>query len=148
MSTGSRPEVHASFRFTVEFNGAAQGYFTECTLPTLEVEVEEQKEGGYNTGTHLLPGRVKRGTVTLKHGLTSSSELLRWYMKVLEGKSDVKFDRKKVSIIHHDCLGKPVMRWDFENAFPIKWSGPALDSSASRIAIETLELAFQWVMVS
>ena len=141
-----RPEGHPAFRFAVQIDGVGEAAFTECTLPALEVDVHEEKEGGFNTGAHLLPGRVKRGSVTLKRGLTTSSELLRWYSDVMQGQ--LSSTRKQVSIVLYNSTGQQVMRWDFTGAYPNKWSGPALNASTNNIAIETLELSFESVTVS
>lgn len=141
-----RAEGHAAFRFVVEIDGLSEAYFTSCTLPALEVEVEEEREGGFNDGTHLLPGRVKRGTVTLRRGLAASSALLKWYLDVLQGK--VQESRRQVSVILYDSVGEQVMRWDFGGAYPHKWSGPTLDAASSSLAIEELELSFESVTVS
>ena len=61
-----RPDAHPAYRFSVQIDGLPGATFTECTLPALAVEIQEQKEGGYNVGSHPLPGRVRRGTLTLK----------------------------------------------------------------------------------
>jgi phage tail-like protein len=141
-----RPEAHPAFRFAVQIDGITEAVFSECALPSLEVEVEEEKEGGFNRGTHLLPGRVKKGSLTLKRGLTTSSALLAWYVDVMQGK--VQENLRQVSVILYDSLGEQVMRWDFSGAYPNKWSGPKLNSASNEIAIETLELSFQSVTVS
>jgi phage tail-like protein len=144
--SGSRPEAHPAFRFVVQIDGIAEAVFTECTLPSLEVEVEEHKEGGFNTGTHLLPGRVTKGTVELKRGLTSSSALLAWYAAVMEGQ--IATARRQVSVMLYDSQGEPVLRWDFSGAYPHKWSGPTLNAGSNEIAIESLTLSFESVTVS
>lgn len=141
-----RAEAFAAFRFVVQIDGVAEAYFTECTLPNLEVEVEEEKEGGFNQGVHLLPGRVKRGTLTLKRGLAQSSALLSWYLEVMQGQ--VSKAKRQVSVMLYDSLGEPIVRWDLTGAFPSKWSGPSLGAAKSEIAIETLELAFESVNVT
>jgi len=115
-------EAHPAFRFTVQIDGLPGATFTECTLPALEVEVEEQKEGGYNLGTHPLPGRVRRGTLTLKRGVVTGSELIAWYTRVIQGQ--IPAARKEVSVTLVDQTGEPVIRYDFHRAFPVKWSGP------------------------
>jgi phage tail-like protein len=132
--------LHASFRFSVEIEGFGPVAFSECTLPPLEVEVHEQKEGGYNAGTHLLPGRVRAGRVTLKRGLVEASKLLKWYEAVMTGK--IKDAQRSVSIILWDSTSRPVMRLDFERAYPVKWSGPTLNAGENTVAVETLELAY------
>lgn len=143
--TGGRIEAHAAFRFAVELGGGEEAIFTECTLPSLEVDVHEQKEGGYNKGVHLLPGPVKAGRITLKRGLTKSSALLKWYGDVASGKAQNA--ERNVSVVMYDSQLNEVMRLDFVRAYPVKWSGPTFRTSESTIAIETLELAFAEVEV-
>jgi phage tail-like protein len=138
--TGERTEPHAAFRFAVEIDGIDAAYFTECDLPSLEVEVIEQKEGGFNTGVHQIPGPVKSGRLTLKRGLVQSNELLKWYKDVADGK--LKDAERNVSIVMYDAEWNEVIRWNFEHVFPVKWSGPSFRSAENTIAIETLELVF------
>ena len=144
-STGERVEAHAAFRFAVEFGGKEQAVFTECTLPSLEVDVLEQKEGGYNTGVHLLPGPVKAGRITLKRGVTKGSELLQWYRDVANG--NVSKAMRNVSVVMYDAEANEVMRLDFARAYPAKWTGPTFRTADSAVAVETLELAFAEVEV-
>ena len=138
---GQRVETHAVFRFVVQIDGITEAVFTECTLPTLEVEIHEQKEGGLNTATHQIPGRIKAGKITLKRGITTSSDLLLWYMDVVRGQIDPS--RRKVSVVMYDSTSEEVLRWNFERAFPSKWTGPSFSSGKSEVAIETLELSYQ-----
>ena len=44
--------------------------------------------------------------------------------------------------VWYDAAGKEViMRWDFVEAYPVKWVGPQFQASGNAVAIETLELA-------
>ncbi|MEN6479569.1 MAG: phage tail protein [Anaerolineales bacterium] len=139
-------EAYPAYRFAVEIEGVTEAVFTECMLPSLEVDVQEQREGGFNDGTHLLPGRVKRGTITLKRGIARQSALLAWYSQVLQGQ--LAKSRRQVSVLFLDSLGEPVIRWDFTGAYPVRWSGPALNTGSKEVAVETLELSFESVAVS
>jgi len=71
----SNRDAQPGFRFIVSLGGS-EATFTECTLPSLEVDVLEQKEGGYNQGVHLIAGPVKAGRLTLKRGVADTKELL------------------------------------------------------------------------
>jgi phage tail-like protein len=146
MDTRMQVEAYPAYRFAVQIEGITEAVFTECTLPALEVEVLEQREGGFNDGAHLLPGRVKKGTVALKRGIASASALMAWYSAVMQGQ--IIKSRRQVSVLLLDSLGETVMRWDFGGAYPVKWSGPALNAASKELAIETLELAFESVAVS
>jgi phage tail-like protein len=138
---GQRAEIHAAFRFAVQIDGITEAVFTECTLPTLEVEVHQQMEGGLNNAVHQLPGRVKAGNITLKRGIATSSDLLSWYVDVTQGK--ISDSQRKVSVVMYDSLSEEVLRWNFEDAFPSKWTGPSFSSASDQVAIETLELSYQ-----
>ena len=138
-STSQMADAYNAFRFAVKI-GNDEVSFTECTLPALEVDVLEQKEGGYNHAVHLISGPVKAGRVTLKRGFATSKELLQWYFDVASG--DRQKAERNISVIMFDSTGKEVLHLDFVKAYPVKWTGPAFKSSDSAIAIETLELAF------
>ena len=125
-----------AFRFVVDVGGERQGAFTECTLPTIEWEVEEVKEGGLNTHTHQLPGRRKAVRISLKNGVGKSA-LLTWYIETMSE----KFSRKTVTVTLLDSKQQPVLIWDLAEAYPVKWGGPALKSDTNAIAIQPLDLA-------
>lgn len=138
--SGQRIEPHATFRFSVQIDGIDEAVFSECSLPDLEVDVEEQKEGGYNTGTHQLPGPVKASRITLKRGVTESNQLLNWYRDVASG--NLSEAERQVSVVMYDSTLSEIMRWNFVRAYPAKWSGPAFNTGENAVAIETLELVF------
>jgi phage tail-like protein len=128
-------QVNAAYRFVVDIDGQRQAAFTECTLPTIEWETEEVKEGGANTFVHQLPSRRKSTKITLKNGL-GNPELFNWYTY---GMSEV-FYRRSLTVTLLDPKLNPVLTWNVKDAYPVKWSGPQLKSDTSAIAIETLEL--------
>lgn len=137
---GEPVEVHSGFRFTVKINGINQAAFTECTLPSLQVETLEVKEGGQNEFVHRLPVRVKPGTLKLHHGITRGLELLSWYQLVLQGKMTQA--TRQVTVIMYDATLKEVAQWHFHDAYPISWKGPTLKTDQSALAIEELELVY------
>ena len=141
--TKLRRQTNAAFRFIVEVDGQAQAAFTECTLPSIELEVQELKEGGQNSYIHQLPGRRKAAKVSLKNGVGKSS-LLDWYIESLTK----PVARKKFTITLLDPKLEPVVAWTMDEAYPVKWSGPSLKSSDNTIAIQTLDLVCGDVTVS
>lgn len=130
-------EYDVVHRFVVEINNQRMAAFTECTLPNLEIEVAEQKEGGQNEYVHMLPVRRKSGRLTLKSGLTNNADLLKMYLKALDG--NVKDATCKLSVVMLDRKSKELARWDFGQAIPVKWSGPQMKSDQTAVLIETLE---------
>jgi len=141
--TRLREQVNASFRFVVDIDGQRQAAFTECTLPSIEVEIEELREGGLNSYVHQLPGRRKAAKVTLKNGI-GKNELLDWYIRSLSE----PVDRKQFTITLLDLQRNPVLTWTMENAYPVRWNGPNLKSDNNAIAIQSLELVCGEVSVT
>ena len=131
-------DPHASFRFAVEISGITEGIFTDCTLPNIEWDVQEIKEGVLNTYTHQLPGRRKGAKITLKKGLIRDS-LLSWYSDMMSER--LRNIRKDVDIILFDSEHHPVIKWSCFGAYPTKWTGPELKTSENAVATQTLELA-------
>ena len=135
--------AHAACRFYVEIGGKDGGkqihaLFTEVSGLQVEMQVMEYEEGGTNTFVHRLPGRLKVGNVTLKRGLTKSNEFLRWCMKL---------ERRNVTVVMYDSTGQPVIRWNFANAYPVKWVGPQFTADSSTLAIESIELTHEGLTV-
>jgi len=137
-----RSQTYPAFRFVVDIEGERQAVFTECTLPAVDWEVQEVKEGGLNTYTHQLPGRRKASKISLKNGV-GKSQILDWYLKAMSE----TYTRKSVTITLLDSTGSPVMVWDIKDAYPVKWTGPQLKTDANAIAIQTLDLACGEVIV-
>ncbi len=129
--------ITAAFRFIVSVDGIPVGAFTECTLPTIEWEVEEIKEGGMNVYVHQLPGRRKSAKLTLKNGIGVTKILFAWYLENL----NEKFKRHHVTVTLLNSLLIPIMVLDIEDSYPLKWTGPNLKSDDNAIAVQTLELA-------
>jgi phage tail-like protein len=127
-----------AFRFMVECESIAIGYFTECSGLKAEVEVFEYQEGGLNDYVHKLPGRRKWTNITLQRGVTSSADMWDWYQDVVAGNTD---HRLNLSIILYAPDGERVMQWDVYDAYPVNWEGPSMKSDGSTVVVEKLELA-------
>lgn len=132
-------EPHATARFEVWIEGIFLAVFTECTLPPLTVNTEDFYEGGQNTYQHKLPKTINAGTLKLKSGMSRSGELLRWYMLVQAG--EVHLATRQVLVVVYDVASTPLALWYFQDAYPIRWSGPQLNATTSALAVEEIELA-------
>jgi phage tail-like protein len=113
--------------------------FTECKLPDIEWDIQQVKEGGRNDYIHQLPGQRKPSKVTLTHGLTRQFILQEWYEEMMS--ENFEGFMKTVTINLLDSQGKPVMRWNLYNAYPVKVTWPDLKTSDNAVAVQTLELA-------
>jgi len=119
--------------------GFALGGFTECTGLDASLEIEEFKEGGVNDRVHKFPTRNSFSNITLKRGVGFGEDLWLWYEEFLQGKGI----RRNGLIVLANELRIPIKIWSFERGLPIKWSGPALNSGTSAIAIESIEIAHE-----
>lgn len=139
-------QVHSAHSFVVELDGERVAAFSECTLPDMQLDVQEYEEGGQNEYVHMLPGRRKAGRVTLSRGLDKDAKLMTWYLDALSG--NVTKATKSLSIIMLNTKRQPMARWDFERAIPVKWTGPTLKSEQAAVAIEKIEIAVHDLIVT
>jgi phage tail-like protein len=141
--TGARVDPFRSFNFLVEIDNITQANFIECSGLEATTEVIETREGGNNTTVVKLPGKTTYSDITLKWGMTTSMELWTWRNDVIQG----TVTRRNGSIVLYDLANKTeVARWNFFNAWPSKWDGPALNAKGTDIAIETLVLAHEGIV--
>jgi phage tail-like protein len=139
MAIGDRSkDPYLAFRFLVEIKGLPVGGFSEVSGLQAEIEVKEYQEGGQNNYIHKLAGPVRYpSNLVLKHGLTTDETLWNWYQKVMQG----TIERRNGSIVLLDSAGEEKWRWNFSEAYPVKWTGPDLKANNSAVAIESIELA-------
>jgi phage tail-like protein len=136
--TGARVDPYRNFNFLVELEGIAVASFTDCSGLGATTEVIDFREGGDNTTVRKLPGKTSYADITLKWGLTNTRVLWDWRYQIIEG----NVVRKNGSIVVFDLTNHvEVVRWNFFNAWPTKWEGPAFNAKGTEIAIETLVLA-------
>lgn len=137
------PDGKPGCRFYVQVDGIPKAIFTEVSGLSVEMAVEDVEEGGNNGFVHKLPGRCKTGNLTLKRGLTNSNDFLKWSRDVAQG----VINKKNISVILYELDGRESMRWTFDKAYPVKWSGPQFKADDSTVAIETVELAHEGMKI-
>lgn len=142
---GERTDPHLSFNFLVEIDALSRAAFQECSGLESNIEVVEYSEGGEIT-PKKLPGRTKYSNIVLKRGVTNDRDLFDWYLRWAKGEADPVKDRVTGSIILLDRLGQEKVRWNFENAWPVKWEGPTFNAAGNDVAIETLEIAHEGIV--
>jgi phage tail-like protein len=144
---GDTSDVLVTYYFYVQGqdmgDAISQAVFAEVSGLEVEIEVTPYEEGGVNDHVHKLPGRAKVSDITLRNGVTNSRELWNWFRKTMQG----QFERKNVSIIMVDQQGRERQRWDFQEALPIKWTGPQLKAEQSMLAIQTLVLTHRGLII-
>ena len=137
MALAERKDPYLGSNFFVEIDGLIVGGFSEVSGLQAETELEEIREGGVNDRVHKVPKITKYQNIVLKRGITDSNVLWKWHQDVVDG----KIRRKSVYVSLRDAEGRARWRWNFIEAYPVKWTGPDLKADGNSVAIETLELA-------
>ena len=132
------PEAALSLRFTVKIDGyGSLGSWSRCEGLSVEYEVFEYQEGGWNDYVHRLPGRRKYPNVKLTRPLDrDSQDVVRWVSGLV-----TKVERQNAEIAVMDANGEVVCRWNLVGVCPVRWTGPTLDAAGNQVASESLELA-------
>jgi len=140
-----REDPLVGFHFGIEIQGVINGYFTECSGLGSEQEVIEHKVVT-EQGTEVimkLPGRLKWENITLKRGITSNMDIWKWRKDVEDGNVDSA--RHNGSVIMYDQHLNSVARWNFEQAWPVKVSGPQPKADSNEIGVEELTIAHEYI---
>jgi len=136
------PDPVGALRFLVKADDCTIGRFAHCHGLAAEYEVEEYAEGGQNAFVHKLRGRMRYPNLTLSRGITHETGLMDWFLKTTKAG-----ERGNISVSLLGPDGKPVRRWGFEGAFPVRWEGPVLNARSHTAATETLEIAHRGFVV-
>jgi phage tail-like protein len=131
------------YRFWIAESDDLWGGFTQCSGFAARRDVLEIREGGLNTYTHKLPGRISYGSITLQRGVMFSNALWDWFE---EGSTAGKVKRMNLSILHYSAyMVIPARYYNIHDAYPVAWNASDLDVSSSTVAVESLELAFTYI---
>ena len=132
------------FHFIVEWGGTRIG-FTEVSGLNIEVETIAYREGN-SPEFHLskMPGLHKYASVILKRGIVPrDNEFYAWLNTI----SYNKVERRDIVIKLLNEKHEPVTIWKVRNAFPVKLVGPVLNATGNEVAIESIELAHEGLII-
>ena len=141
----SREDPLVGFHFAVEIQGQVTGYFTECSGLGSENETIEHKVVN-SQGVEVvlkIPGRLKWENIVLKRGITSNMDIWTWRQMVVDG--DVNGARSNGSVVMYDQSLSEVARWNFEQAWPVKVTGPSPKADSNEIGVEELTIAHEFI---
>jgi phage tail-like protein len=132
------------FHFRVEWGGKNIG-FSEASGLTQEVQLIEYRDGSSpDYSTIKMPGLRKFSNITLKRGISKGdNEFFGWLNTVKLN----TIERRDLTISLLNENHEPVMVWKAHNAFPVKVEGPGLKASGNEIAIESIELAHEGLVL-
>ncbi|NEQ33118.1 MAG: phage tail protein [Leptolyngbya sp. SIO4C5] len=148
------PELLAASRFYLELSldGSREevdAVFLECqgfqkTQKEIEiVEVTPNKWGQSDQVGQLvttkIPGRMKTDNLVLRRGMTNSVTLWQWLAEVESGKWAKQL--KAGSLVIYNQAGKEQARFDFIDAWPMRYKVADVSAQSTEIEIEELEIA-------
>ena len=121
--------------FKLEIDGVVVGGFKEVSgIEDGKMEADSATEAG-------RAGKAKYKNIILKRGFVNDTSLFDWSKKVSAGATD----RKSISIIALDRDGKETMRYNFFEAWPVRWKAPELNSASDTHIVEEIEFAIEKV---
>jgi phage tail-like protein len=141
----AREDPLVGYHFGVEIQGVVSGYFQEVSGLGSENEVVESKLVNEKGVEVVLkqPGRLKWENIVLKRGITSNLDIWTWRKMVEDG--DIAGARQNGSIVMFDHTLGEKARWNFENAWPVKVTGPSPKADSNEIGVEELTVAHEFI---
>jgi phage tail-like protein len=128
-----------AFRFKLEIEGLEAGSFSEISGLDATFDVIEHRNGDDTLITpHKDPGLIKYGNITLKYVVSDNTALYDWIDEIREG--DISKKTVTISVLG-DTLDDVDASWQLRDAWPVKYTAASLNSTASELAFETIELA-------
>jgi phage tail-like protein len=139
-----------AMRFRVSVDGINLGSWASCAGLSVEFKNKRIAEGGNYHYSVILPDRIEYKAVTLRRAMSQQESAIvqGWLTAVVSGWYDTAaprdFGPRTAQIELFDASGSAVVAsWTLRNVYPSRWTGPDLDATGSRIAIEQLELVHE-----
>lgn len=141
------------FHFKVEFQGVSgmdndrEQRFQDVGGLSFDMETEDFTEGGENRFVYKLPKRIKYPNLVLKRGLLTNSALIQWINNAMSTFFTVAvydFQPADILISLLDESDNQIAVWQVIQAYPVKWNVSNFNSNENAIAVETIELAYQY----
>ncbi len=134
----ARKDPIRNFRFRLEIGGITQGNFSEVTIGETTTDAVDYREGTDPSHMRKLDGLTKFGNITLKWGVTDSTELHDWHKAIVTGQ--IQSNRKQVAIVVQDESGTDKARFVVSEAWPMKYQPSGLNGKGNEVFVELLEL--------
>jgi phage tail-like protein len=149
-SMSTVPPYGLAMRFRVTVDGLDLGSWSACSSLTVNLKSTMVTSGGDYSNQRILPEKVEYPNIKLQRAVhpTESKTVKRWLKARVKdwmnwnGSGDIYAGgTAKITLL--GAQGTEVMSWNLTGVYPVSWSGPSLDATQNKVAIETLELAHQ-----
>jgi len=135
------------FTFVVDLGaGMKSAAFQEVSgLDAENSTIEYRKSNSPLFSTEKMPGIAKYRNVTLKKGVfVNDNAFWNWYNQIMMN----TIKRQTILIKLLDETGGVAMQWQLNNAWPTKITSTDLKSDGNEIAVDTLEIAHEQLIIS
>lgn len=135
------------FNFEVDFGTTLKGIsFQEVSGMNQDAQYIEYRNSNSPLYKAMkMPGHAKHGNVTMKRGVFAADmSFWNWTNQIQMNTAP----RITVLIKLLDQTGAVQMQWQLLNAWPTKISAPDLKSDGNEVAIDTLEIAYETLVVT
>ena len=138
------------YNYRVEINGQAIG-FSEVSGLSMGFEVATYKESPTEAGapgprTLHMPTQPTSPTITLKKGIVRGASVATLYAWINSTTLNL-IEKRDIFVRLCDEAGAPVISWRVINAFPTKLDAPGFDTKSNDVAIESMELRADRVII-
>jgi phage tail-like protein len=144
-----------AFYFTVAVAGTgtalqamsvADASFQDISGIEAKLETESVSEGGENRFAHALPTVTKSPNLVLKRGyVTKPSFLSEWAAQTVGSTLSVPILTQTLVVMLLGADGIPMVAWNFDRAWPVRWVTGPFDSQKNEILTELLEFSYATV---
>ncbi len=140
---------YGAFNFLVSIEGsdshAVQAGFSEVSGLSMEVQVIEYRAGNNRSNTPVkIPGLTKYAPVTLKRGLIGSLDLFEW---ITQSADSGRSGQRNITIELLNEDNDTVFTWKLLNAWVSNYTTGDLNANSSEIAIETVEVVHEGLII-
>lgn len=160
-SLGAYPSLGMSMRFAVRVFGLGSpsnneasadldlGLWQSCRSLELDLSYKSVTQGGGYLVDSWLPEKLTYPPVTLERPMerSSSKKVQAWLERQISswgtyaGEDYGVPPSTSVEITLLDCQLNEVMKWELRHARPLKWTGPSLNATDNKVAVESLSIA-------
>jgi phage tail-like protein len=148
-------ELLTASRFYLELtltggNDTTDATFLECqgfkrSQDVVEIcEVAPQQWAKAKSGRVVrtkIPGNTKTENIVLRRGMTNSMTLWNWFAQVEAGKWGEQL--RDGSLVIYDQAGQEQARFNFQKAWPVRYTAADVGAQSNEIEIEELEMAVE-----
>ncbi|MCP4662132.1 MAG: phage tail protein [bacterium] len=138
------------YNYRVEIAGAAVA-FAEVSGLDVSRETTTYKESPTESGSPgprvmYMPAQLNAVNVTLKKGVVRDASVAVLYDWISSTQTN-QIDKKDIYVRLCDEKGDAVISWQVVNAFPTKLEAPAFDTNSNDVAVESMELMADRVLI-